>query len=36
MTTITFNKMYYKTIRVGMFKYNFLLKNIVLNKTLES
>ena len=29
MATITFNKMDYITIRVGMFKHNFLLKNIV-------
>ena len=26
MATITFNKMYVKTIRVGMVKHNFLLK----------
>ena len=36
MATITFNKMYYITIRVGMFKHNFLLKNIVLNKTFRT
>ena len=34
--TLTFNKMYGKTIRVGMAKQNLLLKNIVLNKTSES